>query len=405
MASTESLSVFKLTHTHTQILFVDLMICLKDLFARAPPVILDVVAQNVFKSNLPRNLAGLVDLEMFSKVCGREITKIEYNSHREQHANSTERAWLRVRFVGDSKDTLVFAKCQAASWVVWAMMSIFDVYRNELHAYAQIEMPVKTAKIYGAKYSPSRFVLVMEDLSQKGVEFPNVWSKEVNKKLGQQVLTTLAKLHATFWGDKCPNGVWGKPSRPYQGLGMGMFTLYNVEKRCMKGLIPPKIHNVFMQALWHWREYRDYMDNTMPQSLAHCDTHMGNFYIEKDGTIGCIDFQVFSKENPMRDVAYFLSSSYDPDLLQDDEEDLIKFYLSKLEEFGVPAKEVPTFEEAWFAYRAMLFSTLYAWVFSGGAANLMDPTQTNCGVSRIVRVMERVDATGALYEILDGRVQ
>ena len=107
----------------------------------------------------------------------------------------------------------------------------------------------------------------------------------------------------------------------------------------------------------------------------------------------------------MRDVAYFLSSSYDPDLLEQDEQRLIRFYLKKLVDFGVPAEEIPTFEEAWFAYRMQLFYALYAFVFSGGFANLMDQTQTDCGVERIVRVMERVDSAGALYEMLDGRVQ
>ena len=80
-----------------------------------------------------------------------------------------------------------------------------------------------TPKVYLAKWTPSRFVLVMEDLSSQGtlysimnngsysfflclfvcfnegVEFPNIWSKNVTKPLAKQVLTTLAKIHATYW--------------------------------------------------------------------------------------------------------------------------------------------------------------------------------------------------------------
>lgn len=79
---------------------------------------------------------------------------------------------------------------------------------------------------------------------------------------------------------------------------------------------------------------------------------MGNFFIRKEGSIGTFDFQVLSEEHPLRDVrwfgfgdfltnanglkvAYFLSSSYNEELLPTDEEELIRFYLSKLEEFGV----------------------------------------------------------------------
>jgi len=114
-------------------------------------------------------------------------------------------------------------------------------------------------------------------------------------------------------------------------------------------------------------------------------------------------FKIFSEENPMRDVAYFLSSSYDGQLLEEDEGELIQFYLNKLAEFGVPKDEIPTFEEALFDYRIQLWAVMYAFVFSGGFSNLMDHVQTEAGVSRIVKVIERVDATGALYSMLDGK--
>ena len=184
---------------------------------------------------------------------------------------------------------------------------------------------------------------------------------------------------------------------------MGMFTLYNVEYFYKKGLISSDHHDQFMQALWHWNEYREYLSNSHPQTMCHGDTHIGNFWIRNGSEIGMIDFQVLSQENPLRDVAYFLSSSYDPDLLAQDEQELIHFYLNQLKEFGV--EDPPTFDQAWYAYRMQLFYTLYAFVFSGGFANLMDHVQTECGVSRILRVMDRVDSMGAFYEMLDGRVE
>lgn len=357
----------------------------------------------VVRRDMPSCIDELVDVETYSRLSGRVVTKVEYAKQREQHAHSTDRAWLRVRYADESHDTLVFAKCQAKDVFVRALMSVFDVYRNELNAYANIDMPVTTPKVHIAKWTRSRFVLVMEDLSAQGVEFPNIWSKHVDRDLAQQVLSTLAKIHAKFWGKNVPPGVWRDGQRPYFGIGMGFFTLWMVDRRCRPGLIPPAVHKVFEQALWHWVEYRAYQSRAVPLTMCHGDTHMGNFYIKKDGSIGTFDFQVLCEENPLRDVCYFLSSSYDPDELERDEESLIRFYLDRLREYGAPRDEIPTYEQALDMYRMQTFYALYAFVFSGGFASLMDAVQTNCGVGRIVRVMERLDAGKALYEMLDGK--
>jgi hypothetical protein len=224
----------------------------------------------------------------------------------------------------------------------------------------------------------------------------------VDQKLGHQVLTSLAKIHAKFWGAPA-KGVWTDANRPYFGIGMGIYTLFNVERTCKKGLVPAEVHEVFVQALYHWPAIRAFYSRAGPHTMCHGDAHMGNFYIKPDGSIGTFDFQVLCEEHPMRDVAYFLASSYDGDLLEKEEKDLIRFYLSKLVEFGVPQAEAPSFEDAWFMYRMQLFYAMYAFVFSGGFANLMDHVQTDAGVERIVRVMQRVDSAAALYEVLDGK--
>jgi hypothetical protein len=390
------------------ILIVDAFLGLWGCLIKFPVFFGDYLLQMLFGSYLPTSIKQLDNNpEMYNKICFDTIKKravqVRFAQQKEQHANSTERAWLIVRYENDTEETFVFAKCQASNIFVCLIMSMFGVYFNELFKYEHLEIPVSTAKVHGIKYTPSRFCLILEDLSQRQVEFPNIWSKFVDKSLGRQVLTTLAQVHAKYWQKKCPGEIWNDANRPYQGIAMGMYTLYNVEHHYKPGLVPDKIHKVFTQALWHWREYRQYLSKSQPRCLCHGDTHMGNFYIEKDGTIGMVDFQVLSEENPIRDVTYFLASSYDPDLLEQDEKYLIGFYLEKLQELGV--KNPPKFEEAWFAYRMQLFYAMYAFVFSGGFANLMDSVQTNCGVERIVRVMERVDSTGAFYEMLEGRVQ
>lgn len=383
------------------ILLLDNLVGLLRVLRGFPRFFLDYIRSRLFGSPLPSTIMGLLDLECFNHVSDRKAVSVSLAEQKEQHANSTDRAWFRVRFEGDSDDTFVFAKCQARNFFVCTIMSIFNVYSNELAAYASLDMGIKLPQVIGAKQSPSRFVLILEDLAKRQVEFPNIWSKRVDVDLGKKVLTTLATIHAKFW-EKSPAQVWNEENRPYYGLGMGMFTLFNVERTCKPGLIPKDVHDVYMQALWHWVEYRAYQSRSQPKTMCHGDSHMGNFYIERNGEIGTVDFQVLSEENPMRDVAYFLSSSFDPDLLQVHEGEMIQFYLDELKRLGVK-HNLPSFDQAWYAYRMQLFAVLYAFVFSGGFANLMDTVQTNCGVERIVRVMQRVDSTGALYQMLDGK--
>jgi len=381
------------------ILILDALVATWATLVAMPPFIVDVV-KNLFAPSLPNSIRELLNVKTYSRLSGRETDKIEIASQKEQHANSTDRSWLRVHYVGDKQDTLVFAKCQANNFFVRMIMSVFGIYRNELNAYQTIDFPVTTCKKHVAQWSPSRFVLALEDLSSQGCVFPNIWSTHVDVKLAQQVLTSLARIHAKFWNAP-PRGVWTDATRPYFGIGMGMYTLFNVERTCKKGLVPPEVHKVVMQAYAHWPQIRAYYSRTQPHTMCHGDPHMGNWFIKPDGSIGAFDFQVLCEEHPMRDVAYFMSSSVDPDILEANEEALIRFYLSKLRELGV--KDAPSFDDCFFMYRMQLFYAFYAFVFSGGFANLMDHVQTDCGVERIVRVMQRVDSASALYEVLDGK--
>ena len=90
----------------------------------------------------------------------------------------------------------VFAKTPSRNWIVWLLLSVFDPYRNEMNRYAHIPLPVQTPKVYCARFTPSQFVLVLEDLTAKvpHVFMPTIWMKpECDLELAKQVLATLAK--------------------------------------------------------------------------------------------------------------------------------------------------------------------------------------------------------------------
>merc|ERR1712137_1420065 len=102
------------------------------------------------------------------------------------------------------------------------MMSLFGIYRNDVSTMKEglvsaVRPPIATPRIHCAKWSPSRFVVVMDDLTRRrdAVRFPNVWMQPpCSRDLAEQVLTTLAKLHAHYL-HRPPPSVWNDATRPY----------------------------------------------------------------------------------------------------------------------------------------------------------------------------------------------
>jgi len=377
---------------------------------RTRPFLYDVFRQWFWAPKdevLPTTIAELLDPAVCSRMVGYAVDSVVYaDVQLEQHANCTDRAWLVITPAPayDSSDNIVqapkvkvFAKVAAKNLVVKTLMSMFDVYRNEIHSYASIDWPIRIPDVHCAKWSQSRFCLILEDLSDRGASFPNIWEQHVTPPLAKQVLSTLATLHASKWGaEGVPDGCWDAGNRPYKARSMGMFTLWRVN-RLYPDLIPQALSEALMVALWRWNDLQRYWETTNPRCMVHGDTHMGNFFIEPDQTIGTFDLQVKSEEHPMRDVAYFLACSYPEEDLPKHEKMLIKYYIARLKASGaVPDAELPTFEECWFQYRLHTWYALYAFVFSGGFADgvLMDEVQTKVACKRIVALMERVDARG-----------
>jgi len=371
----------------------------------ALPYIFDLIRTRFFQSansRLPNSMTELLNPKLFSQLSNRTVSKVELSNQMEQHANSTDRAWFQVTFDDNnsSQEESIFVKIQAKTALVRATMSIYGIYRNEIHAYADIKFPIRTPKIYFAKWTKSQFVLAMEDLRNEQVKFLSLWESRIDSSLARKIISSYAKLHAAFWNNP-PPGIWDDKSRPDLPRTQGLVTLYLVRRKC-PGVIPDDMFKVFEIAMWNFDKIRKFYSRKGYKTLAHGDSHSGNMYVTQSGEVGVFDLQCVSEEHPMRDIAYFLISSCTEELLSEEEEDLIRFYLSELEKNGI--SDIPSFEECWLQYRMQSFYAMYAFVFSGGFSDLMDTMQSNITISRIVANMGRIDAPGALYDLLDGKI-
>eukprot|EP00656_Telonema_subtile_P052863 TRINITY_DN7472_c0_g1_i1.p2 TRINITY_DN7472_c0_g1~~TRINITY_DN7472_c0_g1_i1.p2 ORF type:complete len:139 (-),score=39.02 TRINITY_DN7472_c0_g1_i1:125-541(-) len=137
---------------------------------------------------------------------------------------------------------------------------------------------------------------------------------------------------------------------------------------------------------------------------------MGNFYLKEDGEIGVIDFQCVAHEHPMRDVTYFLASSYPQHNIEQDEPELLQYYHQQLThnlKLRDPALRAPSMEECRAQQKLQAFYAMFAWVFSGGvpdAASLMDlDMMGRVSIGRVAATLDRLGCEDALHELLKAR--
>ena len=374
------------------------------LFVALPLILLDAAYQRL-TNDVPYGVEDLLDPATFSRltVHKRKAVKVAFATQTKQLAHCTDRAWLRVTYEGNDHETLVFAKTHTKPFGLRVLLNAMDVYRNEIEAYGSIDLRaaagVNVPGVHIAKWSRSRFVLVLDDLGSEGAKFLSVWGTTVDRALAQSVLTTLAKLHVGFWGPQnVPQSVWRPGNRPYLSSALTMSCLRKATAKFDETLFPADAREIMTALAERMPEFRATLDKASPRVMIHGDAHIGNFYIQPNAaeSVGIVDLQCLALEHPMRDVAYFLTMSKTDNFTAEDEIDLVRFYLAKLAEFGAPADEIPTLEEALEAYRLQAAFTLYAMTLASSFSDLVDEAMLRESLPRVCSVVKRWDVKGAL---------
>lgn len=146
------------------------------------------------------------------------------------------------------------------------------------------------------------------------------------------------------------------------------------ERGAMKGAI---------EALWEW-------DAANSVCLGHGDSHIGNMYLDRDGSPGFVDWQMAGRNHWAHDVAYFVIGGLEPEDRRSSQEDLIRGYLDRLAAHGADA---PFFEDAWDAFRRHAVHG----VFWAANADGMYPEETNrLMVERYSLATEELDTLSLL---------
>jgi hypothetical protein len=292
---------------------------------------------------------------------GAEVARVDV---LRSDSGTTGRLRLRLDYApGPSGPEAVFVKLAPFDEAQRRLVAATEMGRREARFYEgpAREAPLPLPRPYFAAHGdePTQYVMVLEDLEAAGGRFMRR-SDPHGSEHAEQVVTSLAALHAHFWEDPRFDDdlAWVTPAM--RG-GYAAKLIARALDRFGDDLPP-----VFSELC---RLYVDNDDRIVElwddgeRTLIHGDTHVGNQFV-RDGRVGFYDWAVISRSPGIRDVATYLGNSCPTEVRQKDEEHLVRTYRRALADAGVDA---PPFEVLWDRYRR---TVLYAWVAATTTATM-----------------------------------
>jgi thiamine kinase-like enzyme len=247
--------------------------------------------------------------------------------------------------------------------------------------YAQLrpEVVIEAPITHYSAYDPvtKRQLLIIDDVSRtRGAHFDNILTRQVGREQAEQVIDTLAALHAQFWNTELDKrfGHWLFDSYDWMAR---LNTTINAPARILVGFqrareaIPARLYRrrkdvpaALMRSLK--------INIAGPQTLLHGDVHPGNWYLTADNRMGLYDWQCVVRGGWARDIAYALSTHLSIENRRAWERDLLARYCDRLAEAGC---QVPSAEESFLAYRQQLLHAMFMWLVTIGRYALQPEMQ------------------------------
>ena len=247
--------------------------------------------------------------------------------------------------------------------------------------YAQIRptMDLEAPTTQYSAYDPltNRQLLIVDDITEtRGARFGNILTRQLTLQQAEQVIDTLAALHAKFWNAPLRKwfGSWLLDS--YEWMARLNATI-NAPKRILAGferardVIPPELYNrrdEVPAALMRSLE----INTSGPQTLLHGDVHPGNWYVTGDGRMGLYDWQCMVRGGWARDIAYALATHLTVEQRRDWEHALVARYRERLTQAG---HELPDAEECFLTYRQQMPHAMFMWLGTIGRHRLQPDMQ------------------------------
>jgi thiamine kinase-like enzyme len=328
---------------------------------------------------LPENPADLTPELLTSLISrtrpGARVESVEIldaKNYGDQNVSTSARVRLRARYSGDGSAELptdLLVKFSLDPDVAYCAQ-LHAIYENEVNFYARLrpELDVEAPRSLGGRFDQEskRYVLALEDLTGLGVRFPSVM-QDVSIDEVRSVLDTLARLHAQFWESPrfktdlswVQTHVNGDVEKLMSGLISDSIRVEIGKEKFKRELVgrmrtsEPELRRGLAAVQRH--------QSTLPQTLLHGDSHIGNIYLTADGRGGLVDWQIMVRGYAIHDVVYLITTSLPIETRRARERELLAFYQDRLRSYGVA--KAPDLETLWLEYRrAAVWGVYIGWL-------------------------------------------
>ncbi|WP_380875934.1 hypothetical protein ACFB49_06620 [Sphingomonas sp. DBB INV C78] len=225
-----------------------------------------------------------------------------------------------------------------------------------------IEAPVN---VY-SRFDPDSYasLIMLQDLGGK-VEFCDDrtvidWDRATSQA------TTLARLHSPFYQSPelgsatLPFRTWFKWWRDMMTASPQFAESCDIAFGDSEALMPARLFKRRAE-IWPATDLSIARHEVLPHTLIHCDVHLKNWYVTPENVMGLSDWQIISVGHWSRDFVYTMTTALTIEDRRKWEKDLLRFYLDKMEEFGVPKVSE---DEAWKNLRQQLMTALAFWTIT-----------------------------------------
>ena len=300
-----------------------------------------------------------VTVEFLQKELGDPVTgaKLEQLIVEDEHSGMTSRKkWSLIWNKAGQQAGLpssIFVKATPEEAAHREMLSVLHMHEHEAKFYSQVQPLVAdfTPKGYYSKsYPGGRFLILIEDIEANGCK--PFWVKDkVTIEHIRAVVVTLAQLHSKFWeSERFESDLsWIRPRTRRYGSTWLENTTSDVRKKFPEKANQQLLPTEAAECLRLWDENANavfqYLD-TLPSTLLHGDSHVGNTYAFPDGRAGLFDWEVIYRGPGIRELAYFVLTALDEPMRQIHEKALFDLYFVTLAENGIRLNK----EETWDLY-------------------------------------------------------
>lgn len=245
-----------------------------------------------------------------------------------------------------------------------------EMYINEVDFYRSIApaLPIHAPACWFAGSAPTshQSIVIMEDLVARGVTFLHAQRPQSHEAVARR-LTDLARFHAASWNDPgfASGGRWDWVAGRFSDWSMVYAERYlkpDVWRHYCESPRGAALSVQLHDAAWMRRALSHFahIEREGPLCIIHGDTHLGNLYVEADGTPGFLDSQP-AKASPLMEVAYHITCALDLADRRQREEDLLRHYLDALAHCGVVP---PNWDLAWRQYRQFIAYGLFIFLIN-----------------------------------------